>query len=63
MAESLRHHPDGETLRSLLQRMRVRRVFRHTHLARVEPVGAGDDLQKQRVVGDRIGHGADVVDG
>ena len=37
-------------------------VDAHVVLARVEPVGAGDHLEQQRVVGDGAGHRPEVVD-
>ena len=61
MAEAFLDHADLEACGAAAQRLGVG-VDRAAHLPRVEPVGTGDDLQHQGVVGHRGRHRAGVIE-
>ena len=62
MAEAFSHDADPEPLHALSERLGIGSGSRRV-LSGVEPVGAGDHLEEQRIVGDRGRHGPRVIEG
>ena len=61
MAEAFLDHRDAHSLDAALKRLGVA-AGRNAALARIEPVGSGDDLQQQCVVAHVRGHRAAGID-